>query len=167
MPDQPFHLRYVTGDATRPEGSGPCVIVHVCNDIGAWGRGFVLALSARWLQPEARYHEWWRGNEDIPFALGQVQFVPVEPDLWVANLIGQRDIRRARGVPTIRYQAVRVGLARVADFALERGATVHMPRIGAGLAGGDWAIIERIVVEELGDQGVAVTVYDLPKPVPR
>ena len=40
-------IRYVTGDATRPEGEGPKIIVHICNDIGAWGRGFVLALSKR------------------------------------------------------------------------------------------------------------------------
>ena len=94
--------------------------------------------------------------------LGHVQFVAVEPGLWVANLLGQRGIRRARGVPPIRYDAVRAGLERVADFALEHGATVHLPRIGAGLAGGDWASIERIIIEELSDQGIAVTVYDLP-----
>ena len=45
-------IRYVIGDATAPEGEGPKVIVHVCNDIGGWGRGFVVALSKRWDKPE-------------------------------------------------------------------------------------------------------------------
>lgn len=156
-------IEYVTGDATQPAGDGPRVIVHICNDIGAWGRGFVLALSRRWLQPEARYRAWWLRNEATPFALGQVQFVAVEPGLWVANLIGQHGIRHARGVPPIRYEAVREGLGRVAAFAHEHGATAHMPRIGAGLAGGDWAAIEAIIAEELDSRGIAVTVYSLPR----
>jgi hypothetical protein len=28
------------GDATSPQAKGPKVIAHVCNDIGAWGKGF-------------------------------------------------------------------------------------------------------------------------------
>jgi len=28
-------ITFVVGDATRPEGQGPRVIVHVCNDIGS------------------------------------------------------------------------------------------------------------------------------------
>ena len=38
-------------------------------------------------------------------------------------------------------------------------ATVHMPRIGAGLAKGNWSVIEAIVAEELADTDV--TVYTL------
>jgi hypothetical protein len=36
-----------------------------------------------------------------------------------------------------------------------------MPRIGCGLAGGKWEEVGRIVEEELLNNGVAVTVYDL------
>ena len=38
---------HVIGDATQPLGDGPEIIVHVCNDIGGWGRGFVVALFYR------------------------------------------------------------------------------------------------------------------------
>ena len=158
-------LSYQTGDATRPEGTGPQVIVHVCNDIGAWGAGFVLALSRRWQAHEQAYRAWASGQGDQPFELGQVQFVEVEPGSWVANLIGQHNIKRKSvhtDLPPVRYDAIREGLAHVRVFAGEHGANVHMPRIGAGLAGGDWTVIEGIVREELDDQGVAVTVHDLP-----
>ena len=37
-----------------------------------------------------------------------------------------------------------------------------MPRIGAGLSGGDWDIVEEIVRNEVIDKGVPVTVHDLP-----
>lgn len=47
-----------TGDATQPEGTGPRVLVRVCNDQGLWGAGFVLALSRRFKAPEAAYRAW-------------------------------------------------------------------------------------------------------------
>jgi hypothetical protein len=38
---------------------------------------------------------------------------------------------------------------------------VATPPIGAGLANGDWAILECIIERALPTQGIAVTVYDL------
>jgi O-acetyl-ADP-ribose deacetylase (regulator of RNase III) len=153
-------IEYVTGDATAPQGEGPRVIAHVCNDVGKWGKGFVVALSKRWAEPERRYRQWYEAGEG--FALGEVQFVEVADELWVANMVGQRDVKAREGKPPIRYEAVESALGRVAEFARERGASVHMPRIGAGLAGGKWDEIETIIREELVERGVAVTVYDLP-----
>lgn len=155
-----MQIKYVKGDATAPHGDGSKIIVHVCNDIGAWGKGFVLAISKRWPKPEQSYREWHKQGADLPFELGQVQFVEVEPSLWVANLIGQHGIRTAGGVPPIRYEAVRDGLRRVAAFALAKAASIHMPRIGCGLAGGTWEEIGRLVQEELADREVRVYVYD-------
>ncbi|GGR24469.1 Appr-1-p processing protein [Deinococcus ruber] len=156
-------LAYVLGDATQPQGDGLKLIVHVCNDIGAWGRGFVVALSRRSRVPELAYKRWAAGETGQPFELGEVQFVQIEAELWVANLIGQHDIaRKSRPteLPPVRYQAIRTGLGRVHGWAREHGASVHMPRIGAGVAGGDWAEIEPILQQELS--GLSVSVYDLP-----
>ena len=149
-------INYIEGDATSPLGTGPRVITHICNDEGKWGKGFVLALSKRWKQPEQSYREIKQP------ALGDVQFVNVEPGLTVANIIGQHGIRRAsNGEPPIRYAAVEQGLAKVADYALEHGATIHMPRIGCGLAGGTWQEMEPIINRTLTEKGLEVTVYDL------
>ncbi len=158
----PSIIRYVTGDATVPQGEGAKVIVHVCNDIGGWGAGFVLALSARWEKPEREYRLWFDRQADPPFILGEVQFVEAESSLWVANLIGQHGIRRVGGRPPVRYEAIRHGLRRVAEFAMDNNATIHMPRIGSGLAGGKWSEIEKIIDEEICSHGIKVTVYDLP-----
>lgn len=155
-------INYMVGDATNPTVDGAKLIVHVCNDIGAWGRGFVMALSKRWSEPEQRYRAWHAGEEKYPFALGEVQIVQVSPDTWVANLIGQHDIRGVQGVPPVRYEAIREGLKKVENEARLLNASVHMPRIGCGLAGGDWNIIGQIVEEALINAGVPVTVYDLP-----
>ena len=138
-------IDYISGDATMPVGDGPRIIVHVCNDIGAWGKGFVLAVSRRWKEPEAAYRRWHKQGDDVPFQLGQVQFVAVDDGLWVANLIGQHGIRNTGSKPPIRYDAVREGLERIAEFAAEHNASVHMPRIGCGLAGGQWEEIEPLI----------------------
>ena len=156
-------IQYRTGDATRPEGGGPKIIAHICNDVGAWGKGFVLALSKRWKTPEEQYRAWHAGQFAAPFQLGEVQFVQVEEDLWVANMIAQHGLRWSQGRPPIRYEALRQALRRVAEFAQQQQASIHMPRIGAGLAGGDWSIISRIIEEELCRHGLEVVVYDLPQ----
>lgn len=153
-------ITYVKGDATCPQEVGSKVICHVCNDTGAWGKGFVLALSRRWKEPERAYREWHAQHGGNDFGLGGVQFVEVEPDTWVANMVGQRGIRKEGGVPPIRYEAVAECLRKVAVRALELGASVHMPRIGCGLAGGEWSEVEPLVVANLCERGVAVTVYD-------
>jgi O-acetyl-ADP-ribose deacetylase (regulator of RNase III) len=157
-----MNINYVVGHATNPEGTSWRIIVHVCNDIGAWGRGFVLALFSKWKLPEQQYRAWTRGEVDLPFELGQVQFVEVADGLWVANLLGQHDIRRHSGMPPVRYETIRQGLQRVAEQATQQGASVHMPRIEAGLAGGNWNTISEIVHDELSAKSIPVTVDDLP-----
>lgn len=153
-------ITYIRGDATVPSVKGVKLIAHVCNDIGGWGKGFVVALSRRWPEPEAAYRSWHRGRAAGDFGLGAVQFVQVEPYVWVANMVGQRGIRRgSKGVP-VRYEAIDVALGRLADKAVELCASVHMPRIGCGLAGGKWSRVEPLIVERLLKRGLSVTVYD-------
>jgi len=158
-----MNITYQVGDATRPASKGNKIIVHVCNDAGGWGKGFVMALSRRWTGPEQRYRAWYRHEEVLAFSLGQVQFVQVENDIWVANLIGQHGMAVRDGVPPVRYEAIRAGLRLVATKAKELGASVHMPRIGCGLAGGRWEDVEHIIHDEIISAGVVVTVYDLPQ----
>ena len=154
-------INYVIGNATNPPRVASAVIVHCCNDIGAWGRGFVLALSKRWKEPEHQYRVWASGDSSTKFALGEVQFVQVEakPALWVANIIGQHGIRRRGGAPPVRYDAILQGLAAVGARASEYSATVHMPRIGCGLAGGTWDKIEAIVKHDRARYGVSQDIF--------
>jgi O-acetyl-ADP-ribose deacetylase (regulator of RNase III) len=155
-------LRLVEGDATNPKADGRKIIAQVCNDIGAWGKGFVLAVARRWPEAEQDYRQWHRDRADNDFGLGAVRLVQVQPDIWVANMIGQHGIKRAAAGPPIRYDAVAQCLASLADHALRLEASVHMPRIGCGLAGGRWEQIEPIIVTELCERDIVVTVYDLP-----
>lgn len=152
-------IQYVRGDATTPIGNDKRIIVHICNDIGGWGKGFVMALSKKWKTPEKQYREWFKSKEN--FELGEVQFIAVEENIWVANMIAQHKINRdEKGEAPIRYESVKEVLTKVSDFAREKQASVHMPRIGCGLAGGKWECIEPIILETLSEKDVEVTVYD-------
>ena len=155
-------INYLKGDATKPVGAGNRIITHCCNDRGFWNAGFVKALSRRWSAPERSYRRWAAGDGNIPFALGNVQFVNVETALCVANIIGQAGItKRNQTTPPIRYDAIRKGLSTVRDLALTHNASIHMPRMGARLAGGQWDVIAEIIESELCNYGLPVTVYDL------
>ena len=154
-------ITYVKGDATKPIGDGFKVIVHVCNNIGAWGAGFVLALSKRWVYPEAQYKAMKHRD------LGSIDLVQVQDDIAVCNLIGQDDVARRgviRKLPPVRYVAIEKGLNELVAINDLRHPddkiSVHMPKIGSGLAGGNWLIIERIIEVTLCAAGIPVTVYE-------
>jgi O-acetyl-ADP-ribose deacetylase (regulator of RNase III) len=152
-------LRFVTGDATAPVADGNKIIAHVCNDIGGWGRGFVVAISGRWPEPECEFRRWYADGDG--FDLGATRLVQVEPEIWVANMIGQHGIHTGAAGPPIRYPAVEQCLDAVAGHAATLNASVHLPRIGCGLAGGRWAEIEPIIVRTLCAMDIPTTVYDL------
>jgi O-acetyl-ADP-ribose deacetylase (regulator of RNase III) len=150
-----MQIQFITGDATDPAGAGNKIIAHVCNDIGAWGAGFVLAISKRWPKPQAEYLKLSR-----PVVLGTLSLIQTEPPIWVANMIAQRGIRPLAGVPPIRYNALKQCLGILAREAENLRATIHMPRIGCGLAGGKWERVEPLIREVILNSEVFV--YDLP-----
>jgi O-acetyl-ADP-ribose deacetylase (regulator of RNase III) len=121
---------YLIGDATKPQAVGNKIIAHVCNNVGAWGKGFVLALSKMSLAPERNFRKWYSEREHNDFALGAVQFVTISSNIKVANMIGQHGIQTHKGVPPIRYEAVKTALETVGKKALAENASVHLPRIG-------------------------------------
>jgi len=159
-------IHYLKGDATSPIGEGHKVIVHVCNNVGAWGAGFVLALSRKWKDPEKEYRKWSKGEKSFfinpDFELGNVQFVTVEKEITVANMIGQEDVSpNNAGVSPVRYGAIGVCLEKVVKHykGLNMNFSIHMPRIGCGLAGGHWNVMEEIIKVSVPDH-IDVYVYD-------
>lgn len=147
------NIKYVVGDATAPQGESKKIICHICNDLGAWGAGFVLALSKKWRYPE----DFYRARQQYP--LGEVDILSVESDTYIANMIAQHGTGPdSKGVPPVRYEALKQALSKVNVVAERIGATLHMPRIGCGLAGGEWDAVQAVIEEVVT---VDVTVYDL------
>lgn len=150
-------ITYLAGDATRPKTMGNRIIVHICNNSNKWGAGFVLSVSSRWKAPELAYRSL------SAHTLGVVQFVEVASDIIVANMIAQHGIGRGPdGSIPLRYDALAKCLIEVGKRALEYKASVHMPRIGCGLAGGTWDKVKPLIEMGLCAFEVPVFVYDLP-----
>lgn len=85
----------------------------------------------KWKKPEIQYRKIPNKELDI------VQFVNVENNITIANMIAQKGVLSENNKKPINYGALRVCLAEVNDLAYKLGASIHMPRIGTGLAGGD------------------------------
>jgi hypothetical protein len=84
----------------------------------------------------------------------------------VFSMIAQRGYG-ASSEPRIRYASLEACLSALANRAKQENASIHMPRIGTGQAGGSWGIISELLEEKLVRQGISVTVYDLPETVNR
>lgn len=163
-------IQYLIGDVTQPKGAD-VLIVQCVNNLGLYGAGVSGAIARRWPVVEQAYRKWFADADQLTFdgtlPLGRVQFVRCEQSLapWrnivVANIVGQDGVVGPGNPRPIRYLALRRGLQRVRRYALEHHYKVHMPRIGAGLAGGRWERVASIINAELINHDVAVVVYDL------
>ncbi len=151
-----MNLHYVSGDATAVPPDGNKIIAHICNDEGGWGKGFVLAVSAKWPEPEREYRKAAPGG----LTLGSIQLIQVESRIWVSNMIAQRGYASRANPVAVRYEALDACLSEVAHEATALDAEVHMPRIDVGLDGGSWDDIEPMLITL--DLSVPVYVYDLP-----
>jgi O-acetyl-ADP-ribose deacetylase (regulator of RNase III) len=151
-------IYYINGDATQPTVEGIKVIMHCCNDIGKWGKGFVLSISRRWKQPELEF------KKASPMKLGDFQLIKVEENIYVANLIGQHGIYPVNGTQPIRYKALENAMSEMIIQAMKlQDLTIHAPRLGCGLAGGDWSEIEKIINNVITPFGIDVYIYNYTK----
>ena len=153
-------IHYLEGDATQPIGDRDDykLIIHVCNNVGAWGAGFVLAVSKAFGSGPEQFYK--RDIKNGLLFLGKTQFVDVNARITVANMVAQTlDYRQG---PNIKYDALKACLENVAEYAREKGASVHGPRFGAGLAGGKWDVIEKLINETMSD--LDVYIYDYKGP---
>jgi len=160
-----MEIEYISrGDVRNPQGEGRKIIGHCCNDLGRMGSGVAKALLDKWPKVRSDYVGWHKTNShnNQEFTCGKVQFVAVEDDIVVANIIGQHGLKEQNGVPPVRYWALREGCAFIRKVCKHYNATAHFPYLmGCDLAGGKWEEVEKILKEELIDKGIQVTVYDL------
>lgn len=157
----PGILKYAIGDATVPTTAGMKYLIHVCNDVGGYGAGFAGAIAKKWSKARDEYRMWFRSQNN--FKLGEIQVVQVQSDLCVINMLAQHGIGTdEQGNPPIRYDALKDCLNKVAKYIKDNKGNISTGRFGSGLAGGDWSLIEPMVKKIFVDQGINVTIYDLP-----
>lgn len=133
--------------------SGADIIAHGCNCRGGFGSGVAKIVATKY--PKARHYYLDKYDED-GWKLGDVQFVKLNSgDFYIANCATQDDYL-PRGVCHADYDAIRIAMMTVKEFAKDRGLSVALPKIGAGLAGGDWNTIETVLKEVFSDYDATV-----------
>ena len=121
-------------------------VVHGCNAQGVMGSGVARVVRNDF---PAAYYEYVRRYDEVGLKLGEIIPVSVLPGRYVINAITQEFYG---GPPTryVDYDAVRTAFKSTKAFAKQWGIeSINYPMIGAGLGGGDWAIISNIIDEEL------------------
>lgn len=129
------------------------MIVHGCNAQGVMGSGIALEIRTRWPDCFAEYErEVARHRNNGLELMGKV--IPWEvpgEDIIIANAITQENFGRGPK-RYVSYKAIHEAFMTVAVAALStwgshdaEGFDIHYPLIGAGLGGGDWAIISDII----------------------
>jgi O-acetyl-ADP-ribose deacetylase (regulator of RNase III) len=76
-------------------------------------------------------------------------------DLIVLNLYTQYEYGNL--IPDVDYSAVRECMQKIKKRY--SGKRIGLPLIGAGLGGGDWSKISRIIEDELGDEDVTIVKF--------
>lgn len=158
-----YDVEYRLGDAAEFSTKSAAAIVHVVNDKAkSWGRyGFSRSLKARYPTAFHDYRNWTIEDPD-KHRLGGLHVAVLPEDRYVVSVVAQAGYGPA-AKPRIRYGALDQGLESAAQILTDLGVVyVQMPRIGAGQAGGNWALIAGIVRERLVSVGLDVRVYDLP-----
>lgn len=136
------------------------ILIHICNNRGGWGAGFVLALSKKWAEPEQEYRECFKRR--INYELGKIQPIKIKDNLYVINMIAQSGYKTAKNPTPLSYDALRECLNTVLIWIDENNfisPVIYAPKIGTGLAGGNWDTIKTILQEELTE--IPIKIYEL------
>lgn len=132
------------------------IIAHGCNAQGVMGSGVAALVKAKYPAAFEQYVadlEMMAKDEshkDVS-PLGYVSFwsptdlIDLTPDrLLIANCITQNLFGRY-GSKFVSYDAIHSCFAVLESVAKMNRMTINIPRIGAGLGGGDWSVIEAVI----------------------
>jgi Zn-dependent peptidase ImmA (M78 family)/O-acetyl-ADP-ribose deacetylase (regulator of RNase III) len=154
-------IRVLHGSILEPRNGGHKIICQLVNDKAvSWGGGVARKVADRFPGAEASFKEQilkLPHNE----RLGTVVFAPANEEITAASLIAQEGYGPSL-FPRIRYEALRRCFEAVVERAKQSGASIHMPRLGTGSAGGDWRTIEEMLDDTMVRAGLSVTIYDPP-----
>lgn len=153
-------LHFIHGDILTPRHIPPVIVCQLVNDRALrWGGGVARQMAKRFPKAEAEFGEWIKSKPKAE-RLGEVQYATTG-GFTLASIVAQEGFG-AGGGAKIRYQALANALASLAEVARKQNASVHMPRLGTGGAGGDWEIVEALIRQNFDGLDKGVWVYDRP-----
>ena len=148
-------VKYVNGCLIKMAQEG-CfdVICHSCNCFVNMGSGIAPQIKKAFPEAYEVDCETKIGDES---KLGTITYTKNSP-VTIVNIYGQFGYgNRKFGKPDIDYEALRSGLQLMKDkFS---GKKFGLPKIGSGLASGNWNIIEKIIEDVFRGEYVTIVNY--------
>lgn len=138
------------------------IIVHQVNCLGVMGAGLAKQIAQRYPIVKDKYVTFCNTSASRQSLLGELHLVDTGERKLVANVFGQFDIKKNRLDKRVYtdFQALKLGLERVRNFAEAQSMSVAIPtHIGCGLAGGDWDEIKPMIENVFAGSGVEVKFY--------
>lgn len=132
-------IRHIVGDLLSVTSG---MIVHGCNEEGKMGKG--VALSIRKKYESVYYYLMLKATDGL--CIGNVQYVRVDHNLRIVNAIIQRAYGDVHHKRYVDYEAVYACFLKIFNRAkIEKVFTISIPKIGAGLGGGDFGkVLDKI-----------------------
>lgn len=121
------------------------VIAHGVNCQNAMGSGVAKLLFTKWPKVKEKYHQAYKGLGML--WLGDIHYVEVEPGKHVINCYTQEHYGYD-GKKYVSYDAIYDCFYTIARTENE----IAIPRIGCGLAGGNWEVVKQIINDAVGDK---------------
>jgi O-acetyl-ADP-ribose deacetylase (regulator of RNase III) len=143
------HITYCKGDLLNVDGG---VIVHGCNAQNVMGSGVALAIKRKY--PLA-FDVYVNAKNNY---LGTYTSISVSDRLTIVNAITQEYYGNMHNVRYVSYDALANVMTHISKQ--KHWTDLHIPKIGAGLGGGNWNIISSIITECIGDHQT-VTCWEL------
>ena len=135
---------YIKGDLLEATES---YILHGCNAQGVMGSGVAKAIREKWPKAYEDYYDMFKGPHKLPMGF---MINSLQPDgKIIINAITQNHYGRVANMIYVDYEMIRKVMRDINEGTKTPNLIrVAMPRIGAGLGGGDWNLISKIIEEE-------------------
>lgn len=133
------------------------MIIHGCNCIGGFGAGIALSIAKKYPLAKTAYFNKFKNTG---WHLGEIQVVDCE-DRKIINAATQFNYGSPKsGEVYADYPAIKKCFKLAKQYAKAHGLSIATPKIGAGLAGGNWEIIKKIIEDEFSDYEISIYYYN-------
>ena len=141
-------MKTVKGDLIKMSLDGYFdILVHGCNCFGSMGAGIAKQIAEQW--PGVLYVDQLTNYGDQSKLGSYSKYYDEDNKITIINMYTQYSVGKGCQV---NYDAVKFGFQTLNDmYKTFSSVRIGIPKIGAGLGGGDWNKIKQIIVDACPD----------------